>query len=99
MNNLINLFSLIGGRRNLRLFNIFRNRRTNNGSMLLWSLLGLTAIGVIGSRNTGWGQKIQEGYNNLRNTQRIPLQNSLKFATEFAEEVTPNIINKNNNNQ
>ncbi|MCM3651824.1 hypothetical protein [Metabacillus litoralis] len=99
MNNLNTLFSLIRGRRNLRFFNIFRNRRTNNGSMILWSILGVTALGVIGSRNTERGQKIQEGYNNLRNNPRIPLQNSVKFATEFAEEVTPEILNKNNNNQ
>ncbi|MFZ0447458.1 MAG: hypothetical protein WAM95_23040, partial [Bacillus sp. (in: firmicutes)] len=57
MNNLINLFSLIGGRRYLRFFNLFGNRRRNNGNMILWSLLGLMALGVIGSRNTKWGVK------------------------------------------
>jgi hypothetical protein len=67
--------------------------------MILWSLLGLTALGVIGSRNTKWGQTIQEGYNNLRYNPRIPLQNQVNFAAEFAEEVVPKMFNKNNNNQ
>lgn len=68
--------------------------------MILWSLLGLTTLGVIGSRNnTRWGQKIQEGYSNLRNNTRIPFQNQVNFASEFTEEVTPEILNKNNNNQ
>ncbi|WP_378932346.1 hypothetical protein [Metabacillus herbersteinensis] len=78
---------------------MFGNRRTNNGSRILWSLLGLTTLGVMGSRNTKWAQKIQEGYNNLRNNTRRPLQNQVNFANEFAEEVTPNMVNKNNNNQ
>ena len=99
MNNLNTLFSFISGRRNQRFFNMFRKRRTNNGSMILWSLLGLTTLGVIGSRNTRWVQQIQEGYNNLRNNTRRPIQNQLNFASEFADEITPKILNKNNNNQ
>ncbi|WP_299088377.1 hypothetical protein [uncultured Metabacillus sp.] len=99
MNNLNTLFSLLSGRRNVRLFNLLGNKRTNNGSLLLWSLLGLTALGVIGSRNTNWGQKIQEGFNNLRINSRIPLQNQMNFAYEFADEVFPNMVNNNSNNQ
>jgi hypothetical protein len=57
MNNFNTLFSLIRGRSNQRFFNMFGNKRTNNGSMILWSLLGLTTLGVIGSRNTRWYKK------------------------------------------
>jgi hypothetical protein len=57
--------------------------------MILWSLLGLTALGVIGRRNTRWGQKLQSGFNNLRNNTNLPLQNQMNFATEFAEDFTP----------
>ncbi|KKI90333.1 hypothetical protein WQ54_20410 [Bacillus sp. SA1-12] len=96
MNNLITLFSFLGGRRNVQLLKLFGNKRTNNGRLLVWSLLGLTALGVIGSRNTNWGQKIQEGFNNLRNNTRIPIQNQMNFANEFGEEVFPNMVNKNN---
>ncbi|MGM0876669.1 MAG: hypothetical protein ACQEWV_18390 [Bacillota bacterium] len=98
MNNVNPLFSLIRGRRNLRFFNIFGNRRTNKGSMILWSLMGLTTVGIIGSRNTRWVQNIQESFNNLRNNSRIPLQNQVNFANEFAEEITPE-FKKNENNQ
>ena len=49
MNNFNTLFSLIRGRSNQRFFNMFGNKKTNNGSMILWSLLGLTTLGVIGS--------------------------------------------------
>ncbi|QGQ44845.1 hypothetical protein [Metabacillus sediminilitoris] len=79
MNNFNTLFSLIRGRSNQRFFNMFGNKKTNNGSMILWSLLGLTTLGVIGSRNTRWVQKIREGYNNLRNNTRIPLKNQVYF--------------------
>ncbi|HZH59491.1 MAG TPA: hypothetical protein VEY70_07940 [Metabacillus sp.] len=99
MNNFNFLISLMRGNRNRRFFNMFGNRRPNNGSMILLSLLSLTTLGVIGSRNTGWAKKIQEGYNNLRNNSRRPIQNPVNFATEFAEEVTPEMFNKNNNNQ
>jgi hypothetical protein len=44
-------------------------------------------------------QKIREGYTNLRNNTRIPLKNQVYFANEFAEDITPKILNKNNNNQ
>ncbi|MBO1514190.1 hypothetical protein [Metabacillus bambusae] len=97
MNNLYTLFSLIRGRRDQRFFNMFGNSRTNNGGIILWLLLGLTTLGVIGRRITRWVQKIQEGYNNLRNNTRIPVKNQVNFANEFAEEVTPKILNKNNN--
>jgi|GEM_PF-5537504 len=102
MNNFNFLGSLIRGNRNRRFFNMFRNRKPNNGSMILLSLISLTTLGVIGSRNTGWTRKIQEGYNNLRNNQKRPLQNQVNFAnfaSEFAEEVSPEMFNKNNNNQ
>ncbi|MCM3654005.1 hypothetical protein [Metabacillus litoralis] len=99
MNNLNTLFSFISGRRNQRFFNMFRKRRTNNGSMILWSLLGLTTLGVIGSRNLRWVQQIQDGYNSIRNNTSRPLQNQVNFASEFTEELTPKMFNKNNNSQ
>jgi hypothetical protein len=65
--------------------------------MILWLLMGLTTLGIIGSRNTRGVQNIQERFNNLRNNSRIPLQNQVNFANEFAKEITPE-FNKNKNN-
>lgn len=96
VNNVNTLLSLLRGRRNLRMLNIFGNRRRNNGNMILWSLLGLTAAGVIGTRNTRWMSRIQEGFNNFRNNTRMPLQNQMNLANEFAEEFAPKINNQTN---
>ncbi|MGP7815998.1 hypothetical protein [Niallia sp. 01092] len=96
MNTINTLFSLMGGRRSRRFFNMLLNRRNNNWSMIAWSLLGLTTLGVIGSRNTRWMHKIQEVYNNLRNNTKRPIQSQMNFASEFAKELTPQVINNKN---
>lgn len=73
---------------------MFSNRRTNNGRMILWSLVGLTALGVIGRRNKDWGQKMQNSLNNLRNQPKLPIQNKLNFANEYSAELLPALLDK-----
>lgn len=101
MNNLITLASLIGGRRNRRFINMFRKRRSNNRSVIMLSLLGLTTLGVIGSRNKKWVHQIQEGYYNLQDNMSNPFPNpnQVNYVSEFAEEITPETFDKINDYQ
>ncbi|MEK5443620.1 hypothetical protein [Fredinandcohnia sp. FSL W7-1320] len=99
MNYLQILSSLIREGRSKNFLKLFSKNQNNNWLIILF-LVGISIIGIFGSRNTKLRVQMQNGYKNVRDTlqnavqnTRNPFQkNNFKLANvEFGEEIKPNI--------
>ncbi len=97
MQLLSSVLSSLSGNKSL---NVFKRKRNNR--MWIWiSLLGVTILGLFGSRNNRVKQVVQNGFQqaqnsfqNSTNLKRNPFDVNFKLATEIAKEIKPEFETK-----
>jgi hypothetical protein len=94
MQLLSSVLSSLSGNKSL---NVFKRKRNNR--MWIWiSLLGVTILGLFGSRNSRINQEVQKRFqqaqNSFQNTSELkmnPFEVNYDLAAEIAKEIKPDV--------